>query len=239
MYCVIEKNKDFLLVNKPQGVGIHCEENQLGFIAELKKHYQLDELYPVHRLDKVTSGLLLCACHTQAASELSQLFQHRRVEKYYFAISDKKPKKKQGAIIGDMDKSRRGSWKLLPTRNNPAITQFFSYGMGNQRRLFILKPSTGKTHQLRVALKSIGAPICGDQRYGGTELYDQAHGNGQINNGGILLHAGALIFEYQQQQYRYVLLPEHWPALFQDWLVVDEKHSHMLEEPWGLPWPHR
>lgn len=166
MYSIIFEHDDFIVVSKKTGVCIHSEPDEMGLIVALKNDRGLDALFPVHRLDKVTSGLLVCAKTQAAASELSQLFERREVEKFYLAISDQKPKKKQGLVKGDMERSRRSSWKLCHTTTNPARTQFFSDSIGDGKRLYLLKPKTGKTHQLRVALKSIGAPIMGDRLYG-------------------------------------------------------------------------
>lgn len=66
-----------------------------------------------------------------------------------------------------MAKARNGSYKLLRSHNSPAKTAFFSFALGNGQRLFALKIFTGKTHQIRVALRALGAPILGDERYGG------------------------------------------------------------------------
>lgn len=73
-----------------------------------------------------------------------------------------------GSVIGDMTRGRRGSWMLQRTTVNPAITRFTSVAVTGQppgTRAFLLKPETGRTHQLRVALKSLGSPVLGDQRY--------------------------------------------------------------------------
>ncbi|MNP62165.1 Ribosomal large subunit pseudouridine synthase C [compost metagenome] len=67
-----------------------------------------------------------------------------------------------------MEKGRGGSWMLARTQQNPAISWFDSVAVREGLRLYRIKPQTGKTHQIRVALKSIGAPILGDARYGGT-----------------------------------------------------------------------
>ena len=61
-----------------------------------------------------------------------------------------------------MQKARNGAWKLCQSKENPAITRFESVSCEPNLRLFILKPQTGKTHQLRVAMKSLGSPILGD-----------------------------------------------------------------------------
>jgi tRNA pseudouridine32 synthase/23S rRNA pseudouridine746 synthase len=184
MYHLINENEDFLVVNKQPEVSIHDEDNAAdvlnknnkGLIKQLRIDFNNNAIAPVHRLDKSTSGLLICSKNSQAASVLSQAFQHRQVEKYYLAISENKPSKKQGLITGDMLRTRNGCWKLSKAKTNPAATQFFSYSLNainNSRgRLFVLKPHTGKTHQLRVALKTIDATILGDRRYGKVKKID-------------------------------------------------------------------
>jgi tRNA pseudouridine32 synthase/23S rRNA pseudouridine746 synthase len=224
VYSIVDEHADFLVLSKHQGVCIHSEPDQIGLMVQLKIDLGFDNIFPVHRLDKVTSGLLLCAKTPAAASELSQLFQHRKVEKFYLAMSDQKPKKKQGLISGDMQRSRRSSWKLCKTKNNPAITQFFSYSIGAGQRLYLLKPKTGKTHQLRVALKSIAVPIMGDRLYGHPLEMPL----------GIYLHAFVLSFTYQGKVYRYMNQPEHW---FLDSKDLGEKARIEISHPWDLPWP--
>ena len=108
---------------------------------------------------------------SQVANGLSELFKTQQIQKYYVAIADKKPKKSQGLIKGGMEKSRRSMWKLTRGQDNLAITQFFSYSLGEGKRLFVVKPKTGKTHQIRVALKSVGSAIIGDPIYAAEEAY--------------------------------------------------------------------
>jgi tRNA pseudouridine32 synthase/23S rRNA pseudouridine746 synthase len=152
-------------------------------------------------LDKVTSGILLFAKSSQVAHELSEAFKNKNVTKYYVALTNKKAKKKkQGWVKGDMVQSRRKTWKLMNTFDNPASTRFFTAGLGNchlelqdgweceseqncanddngqddkqderlsllPKTMILFRPHTGKTHQLRVAAKSLGMPILGDQTY--------------------------------------------------------------------------
>ncbi|TQV76542.1 TIGR01621 family pseudouridine synthase [Aliikangiella marina] len=167
-YQILLNNSDFIAINKPAGVNFHTEDDQPGIAALLEKSLSCD-LFPVHRLDKMTSGVLLFAKSQNAARDLSRLFANKNVFKKYLAISAKKPKKKQGKVIGDMVKARNGSWKLTHSRDNPAITQFTSRALVPGIRVFWVTPTTGKTHQIRVALKSIGSPILGDVRYGASE----------------------------------------------------------------------
>ncbi|MFQ3194723.1 MAG: tRNA pseudouridine32 synthase/23S rRNA pseudouridine746 synthase, partial [Colwellia sp.] len=129
---VIDHQTDFVVIDKPQGLSFHDEDN-LGsglfsqIKAQLKTQFSLTELYPVHRLDKMTSGLIIVAKNSATARAFQQQFEQHQVQKYYLAIAEGKPKKKQGLIKGDMEKSRRGMWKLLRTMDNPAISQFFSF----------------------------------------------------------------------------------------------------------------
>ncbi len=115
----------------------------------------------------MTSGAMMFAKSPEIAREIIQKFRTRKVSKYYVAVSARKPSKKQGSVIGDMAKGRRGSWMLQRTTENPAITRFIATAVPENpgKVAFLLKPETGKTHQLRVALKSLGSPVLGDLRY--------------------------------------------------------------------------
>jgi len=220
---VIDEQDDYIVVNKPGGIGFHDEEHGLGFFNQIKKTLAIDELYPVHRLDKMTSGLLICAKNKVAAAQFQQLFENKKIEKYYLAISDKKPIKKQGLIKGDMEKSRRGMWKLLRSQVNPAVSQFFSYSLVNGKRLFLVKPHSGKTHQIRVALNSLGSPIIGDPTYYSTSDSDRGY-----------LHAFALRFKLNNQEFHYCLMPTDG----KEYILEQAKLKiETLTTPWLLNWP--
>jgi len=225
---IIDENDDFIIVEKPHDVNFHDEGDiDNGFFNQIKKmgkqKAKFDDLYPVHRLDKMTSGLIIFAKNLATAQQFQALFEQHEVEKYYLAISDKKPKKKQGLIKGDMAKSRRGMWKLLRSQENPATTQFFSYPLTAGRRLYVLKPHSGKTHQLRVALSSIGSPILGDPSYATQSTMSEHRG---------YLHAYALRFNINGQLFQYVLPPSSG-EYFTEGLSLNE-----LSCPWTLAWPN-
>lgn len=226
VYELIENNEHFLVIYKKPNTSFHSEDGVLGLFETVKQAQGLAELYPVHRLDKVTSGLLVMAKTAAANQELVNQFKNREVQKFYLAISGKKPKKKQGLIKGDMEPARRGAWKLLATHTNPAITQFFSASVGEGKRLFIVKPHTGKTHQIRVALKSIGSPILGDA------LYADAASCCDIDR--VYLHAFSLAFRLNGKNYRFTEMPREGNLY-----LAAEFHTAMNEflSPWQLTWP--
>lgn len=187
---IVFQHPQFVVLDKPAGFSVQE-------LAEAYRRF-FPQFHPVHRLDRDTSGLWLIALDAEANRELSQAFQQQRVSKYYLAVTHGKPKKKQGRIIGDMQRTRRGQWKLLHSRNNPAITGFHSVGLEDGKRLVLCRPLTGKTHQIRVAMKSLGSPIWGDR------LYDAA-GAGAADR--LYLHAYRLAFQWQQQRFSFTLEP--------------------------------
>lgn len=220
--CV--ETNEFYVVDKPPGIGFHDEDGKEGYFSHCKRELCIgdrEELYPVHRLDKDTSGLLILARSSEAARVFSDLFEKREIQKLYIALSNKKSKKKQGTVRGDMERSRRKSWKLCKSMTNPAITQFFSFGLGEGLRLFIIRILTGKTHQIRVALKSQGSAIWGDSIYSGAE------------GGRLYLHAWSLTFRYKDHDFRVVSYPEHGKM----WIDNREKIESFLSKSDNFTWP--
>lgn len=170
VFTLLYQDQDMVVIDKLTAMDFHDHHGARGLFHLVEAALGC-KLYPVHRLDAATTGLMIFACNTQSAARLGALFFEGKIGKHYLAISHKRPKKKQGWVIGDMQKSRNGNYKLLPSRQNPAKTHFVSQSFYIDEpppwRLFLLRAYTGKTHQLRVALKAMGAPITGDTRYGG------------------------------------------------------------------------
>ena len=205
---VLESSPKVLIVRKPEGMSFHSVGAKPGVLQVLRRMEEEgrippgDRLFPVHRLDQVTSGILVFARGRRAANLLGNEFRHGRVKKIYLALSGRKPSRKQGSIIGDMEKGRGGAWILLREKKNPAITRFLSYSVPDRRpglRLYVLLPKTGRTHQLRVAMKSLGAPILGDPMYG---RFDLAREEDRT-----YLHASYLEFELEGKRYQITDLP--------------------------------
>lgn len=196
MYQIISDESDFIVIDKYAGVHFHSQDGSAGVVAQLEADLGI-KLFAVHRLDTPTSGLLIMAKNPQAARRFTEMFTEHKVQKYYLAIAQGKPKKKQGWVIGDMAKARRSMFKLLRSTENPAVTQFFSHSIAEGLRLYLLKPHSGKTHQLRVALASIGVPILGDKLYGvNSAEHDRCY-----------LHAYCLDFSYQGKAFHYLCMP--------------------------------
>lgn len=238
VFSVIHEHDDFIVVDKHMPMEFHCNRDGVGLHEHLKQTLGLSELFPVHRLDKETTGLLLFAKHKHSAVALNALFTQRKIDKYYIALSASQPKKKQGTIKGDMAASRRGNYKLLPTCESPAVTQFKSASVdvaytknvcdarSDFLKIFLLKPKTGKTHQLRVALKSISAPVLGDARY--------AVGQEQQSDR-MYLHAYQLLFDWKGERCVFTSHPN-----LGTWFMHNAVERY-IRTHWGSPndlnWP--
>lgn len=112
---VVRNERRYLIVHKREGIPFHAAHDAPG-VLQIVREMEADgrivageRLFPVHRLDRITSGLLLFARGRSAANELGNEFRFGRVEKRYLALSDRKPKKKQGWVIGDMVRGDRKS----------------------------------------------------------------------------------------------------------------------------------
>jgi len=219
---LVFEHADFLVLDKPSGISFHSEFEP-GVVALAEAQFGL-KLYAVHRLDKGTSGLLLLAKSSEAAAKLSELFQNQKIQKFYLALTDQKPKKKQGWVKGDMVQARRSAWKLTSTLTNPAVSYLVSaFYQTEGRRVFLVKPFTGKTHQVRVALKSVSAAILGDELYQGTA------------SDRLYLHAYALYFSWGDADIKLVLPPSDG----QEFLAgpLQQHLNQHWAEPVSLDWP--
>lgn len=218
---IVGQTTDFVVLHKPAGLSFHSEDGP-GLVV-LAEQQLGEKLYAVHRLDKITSGLIILVRNSHAAAELTRQFSQRQIEKFYLALSEHKPLKKQGWVKGDMQPARRGAWRLMQTQLQPALTYFISQGFQDLPfRAFLLHPYTGKTHQLRVALKSQGAPILGDILYGAN------------TSDRVYLHAYALALDYAGVRYQYRVLPESGEAFA---ALLAHGIPEQWYDPWHYSWP--
>jgi 23S rRNA pseudouridine1911/1915/1917 synthase len=170
---ILYEDDDCIVIIKPDGVLTHSkgafnpEATVSSFIRPYTIGMQDNRGGIVHRLDRVTSGVLICAKHEKALEWLQQQFADRKAKKEYIAVVQGVPETLEATIE-------------MPIERNPKKPQTFRVGPNGKKAetyykvikhtgdysLVDLKPVTGRTHQLRVHMQQIGHPIVGDVLYG-------------------------------------------------------------------------
>ena len=171
---ILYEDDDVIVVNKPSGLLTHAkgglsDESTVAEIIRPKTSFATDTDRPgiVHRLDRDTSGLLIIAKNPESAAHLQRQFAERTAKKTYIAITDGKPKLNAAKIdlpIG-RNPSAPSTFRIDPN-GKPAQTIYHVLAENDAQSLVELKPTTGRTHQLRVHLTHLNAPILGDRVYG-------------------------------------------------------------------------
>ncbi|MBM4286343.1 MAG: RluA family pseudouridine synthase [Deltaproteobacteria bacterium] len=176
---IVYEDRDLIVVNKPPGVVVHPGAgHRQGTLLNALLHHcpDLKEIGDqsrpglVHRLDKDTSGLLVAAKTALAHAALVRQFQERRVEKRYLALVWGRLPAPVGEITGEIGRhpTQRRKMSARPRRGKEAVTGWrVLRELPGPLTLVELTPKTGRTHQLRVHLASLGRPVAGDVAYGG------------------------------------------------------------------------
>ena len=130
------------------------------------------KIWVVHRLDKDTSGII-CFAKTEAAHRhLSQQFEARKVEKYYYTLVEGKMLETEGQIDQPIAASKsRGGKMIISKQGKPALTTYKVLEQFKAYTLVKAKIETGRTHQIRIHFQSIGYPLAVDATYGNKEVF--------------------------------------------------------------------
>ncbi len=234
---VIYEDDALIVLNKPLGIAVQ---------GGSKTPHHIDKLLPalgescrlVHRLDRDTSGVLLIAKHAKAAAWAGRAFQSRRAEKIYWGITNGVPHPKSGEIKGYVAKGKTdnrfgnknaGREIMQAVRHGTdgakhARTLYQTVQQAGQKAAWVaMQPLTGRTHQLRLHMQLLGAPLAGDPKY----LTDRPLPGGLENM--LHLHAYSLCLPGPKGDiFVSAPLPDHMQAAF-DQLGFDPNSSLL---PW-------
>ena len=173
-YRIIYRDKNITAVDKPAGMLSDKEAGSLEDI--LRKSTANPRLRAIHRLDRETSGIILYASSTEVFEAYKAMWEEKGVRKEYFAIS-----------AGDAGFSEKRVAEPVDGKN--AVSEIKVISRGGGLTLFLVKISTGRKHQIRTHLASLGLPVAGDTVYGPKNISGQLQGLSRH-----LLHAYSLKF---------------------------------------------
>lgn len=170
--AVIFEDNHLLVVIKPQNVPTVADSSQDESLQEALKNYTSGFVGIVHRLDRVTGGVMVFAKTSKAASRLSDQIKTGEFKKTYYAVVKGEPKQRTATLVNWLAKdSIHNTVAVVPQSTTGAKRAELTYQTLNTVEgdtLVSVELATGRSHQIRVQMKHIGNPIVGDARYGGS-----------------------------------------------------------------------
>ena len=227
---VIYEDDDILVINKEQGMAVHPGAGNFNgtlanaLLGKYGEDFEAgdDDLRPgiVHRLDKDTSGVMVVAKTQKAHQKLSEMFAAHSNEKYYLTIAKGFFPETKGTIERRICRDRNNRKKFTVTDNKTegkdALTKYKVLAQGDGYALLRVRIYTGRTHQIRVHLSSIGHPILGDS------LYTRKDNKYDVT---MMLHSALLSLDHPTTGERMVFrapLPERFESVMKT-LGIDYK----------------
>lgn len=208
---ILVQNRNIVAVDKPPGISIHNSEDPINLIEVLRQQLNLKDFFPVHRLDKETSGVQIFALNGEAASRYATAFQNHETTKIYFGVVRGQLKKTSGIWAQPLtDKAEgRKNPQGVSAQRIPCQTQFEMTQGSKYFSLCRFQILTGRQHQIRKHTAINGHHLVGDPRYGDDKY------NAKI----AAMYQQSRLFLHSQQTHLLDLhLESEIPASFQDLL---------------------
>ena len=222
---IIFEDENIICVNKPNNVLVHhaflsrnvADEDSL--LQLIEKEFQI-KVYPIHRLDRKTSGLILLAKEKEFVSKFQELFIAKEIDKIYYGIvrgHSPETKTIDSPVKGRDANVHKEALTHLKTLANTTLDIPVKPYDSSRYSLVELSPKTGRMHQLRVHSNKISHPLIGDTKYGDKNhdvMFDENFGWKNL-----FLHAGMLKFTHPFTAEELTLkgnFPKDWIALFEE-----------------------
>lgn len=203
VFEVVFQDEDIIVLNKPSGLlSVPGKALEHRDCLQLRVQRVWPEATVVHRLDMATSGLMIMALNKPSHRHISKQFETRLVKKTYYARIFGTPTQKQGCIDLPLicDWPNRPKQMVDHERGKAACTHWSVVSTDEQTSLVKLNPITGRSHQLRVHMLSMGHPIIGDRLY--------AHDDAKALSTRLCLHANKISFSHPTKQTELTFISE-------------------------------
>ena len=207
---------DFVIVNKPHGVLSHPTNTskELTVSDFLKNKYKLDGVGDngregiVHRLDRVTTGLMVCPIKDESYILFKRMFHDRNIKKYYKALVEGKLVSKTGEIELPLKRSSKNRKKREVNKDGKkAITKYSTTLQDERFSLIDIELITGRNHQIRTHFEFLGNPVVNDVLYG-------AKKNSILESSTICLQSYKLNFTFKDKNYDFnIEMPEYFTSI--------------------------
>ncbi len=169
------EDKQIAVCIKPAGIISQNSEAGGDMIALLNAHFEENgenaKAFPVHRLDRETSGIMVYAKNSHAAAELSKQAEQNKIKKRYYAVIQGVPKEKNGVLTDLLFRDKQKNKTFVVNRMRKGVRdaslEYSVIGKNGGLSLLDILLHTGRTHQIRVQFASRKMPLVGDGRYGG------------------------------------------------------------------------
>ncbi|MEY3051802.1 MAG: hypothetical protein RLY31_1587 [Bacteroidota bacterium] len=167
---VVYRNNQLIAFNKPPGVPVQADKTGDKALLQLGEIFCKTRLYPLHRLDRPASGVVLFAKSAAAATQLGEQFRQRAIAKTYLAVVKELPSQPPGPVTHflkkDGSRNRSEVSESEASGSRQADLSYRVLGSSEQYHLLEVTLHTGRHHQIRAQLGAMGSPVKGDVKYG-------------------------------------------------------------------------
>lgn len=187
---ILHKDNQIIAFNKPAGLPVQPDKTGDPSLLGLGAAYIRHDLYLIHRLDRPVSGVVLLAQKPSAQTSLTRQLKEGRVEKHYLAIVGDRPEEDEGTLVHYL-RNAPGNRSMVndsPSPGSKAAELHYRYlGSSDRYHLLAIQLKTGRKHQIRCQLATIGSPVRGDTKYG----FKRGNPDGEID-----LHSHRIVYDH-------------------------------------------